>query len=119
MHERFGALAKTAHAGLASPWALVVALLLVVGYFVFGPGLGFPPQPLELGFLITLSTFLLVFLVEHEGYRDNAATQVKLDELIAALNADRTKIRIEDRPAKEIDSVREAARAREADRTVG
>ncbi|HEX6062392.1 MAG TPA: low affinity iron permease family protein [Candidatus Limnocylindria bacterium] len=119
MHERFGAFAKTVNAAIASPWALVVALVLVAGYFVFGPALGFPAQPLELGFLITLSTFVLVFLLEHEGYRDNAATQVKLDEIIAALDADRSKIGIEDRPPREIDSVRDATRAREADRTVG
>jgi low affinity Fe/Cu permease len=119
MNEGFGALAKTVHGAIASPWALVVALLLVVAYFVFGPTLGFPPQPLELGFLITLSTFVLVFLVEHEGYRDNAATQVKLDEIIAALNADRSKIGIEDRPPKEIDSLRDATRAREGERKTG
>jgi low affinity Fe/Cu permease len=119
MNEGFGALAKKVNAAIARPWALVVALMLVVGYFVFGPALGFPAQPLELGFLITLSTFVLVFLIEHEGYRDNAATQVKLDEIIAALDADRSKIGIEDRTPKEIDLVREATRAREADRTVG
>lgn len=115
MNEGFGAFAKKVNAAVASPWALVVALLLVVAYFVFGPALGFPPQPLELGFLITLSTFVLVFLIEHEGYRDNAATQVKLDEIIAALDADRSKIGIEDRPPREIDSVRDATRAREGE----
>jgi low affinity Fe/Cu permease len=119
MNEGFGALAKKVNAALASPWALVVALLLVVAYFVLGPTLGFPPQPLELGFLITLSTFVLVFLIEHEGYRDNAATQVKLDEIIAALDADRSKIGIEEKAPREIDSVRDATRAREGDRKVG
>ena len=112
MNEAFGAVAKRVNAVIASPWALVVALALIAGYFVFGPRLGFPPQPLELGFLLTLSTFVLVFLIEHEGYRDNAATQVKLDEIITALNADRSKIGIEERPPKEIDSVRDATRER-------
>ena len=119
MNAGFGAFAKRVNAAIASPWALVVALALVGAYFMFGPALGFPPQPLELGFLITLSTFVLVFLIEHEGYRDNAATQVKLDEIIRALGADRSKIGIEERPPKEIDSVREATRAREGHRKVG
>jgi low affinity Fe/Cu permease len=119
MNEGFGALAKKVNAGIASPWALLVTLVLVVAYFVFGSALNLPPQPLELGFLITLSPFVLVFLIEHEGYRDNAATQVRLDEIIAALNADRSKIGIEERPPKEIDSVRDATRAREGQRTVG
>jgi low affinity Fe/Cu permease len=119
MSEGFGAVAKRVNAVLASPWALLVALGLIAAYFIVGPSLGFPPQPLELGFLITLSTFVLVFLVEHEGYRDNAATQVKLDEIIRALDADRSKIGIEERPPKEIDAIRDATREREGTGTVG
>ena len=119
LNEGFGALAKRVNAAIASPWALVVALALIAGYFVFGPALGLPPQPLELGFLLTLATFILVFLIEHEGYRDNAATQVKLDEIIRALDADRSKIGIEERPPKEIDSVRDATRESEGIAKVG
>ena len=119
MNEGFGAFAKRVNAVIASPWALVAALALIAGYFVFGPAVGLPPQPLELGFLLTLSTFILVFLIEHEAYRDNAATQVKLDEIIRVLNADRTKIGIEERPPKEIDEVRDATREREGRRKAG
>lgn len=113
MGKAFGGLAKRFYAALASPYALFVALLLVAAYFVFGPAVGLPRQPLELSFLLTLATFFLVFLVEHEGYRDNVATQVKLDEIIRALDADRSKIGIEDRPPREIDSIRDATRAQE------
>jgi low affinity Fe/Cu permease len=119
VNEGFGAFAKRVNAVIASPWALVAALALIAGYFVIGPAVGLPPQPLELGFLLTLSTFILVFLLEHEAYRDNAATQVKLDEIIRVLNADRTKIGIEERPPKEIDSVRDATREREGRRKAG
>jgi low affinity Fe/Cu permease len=118
MSKGFGLLAKRVNALIASPWALLVALVLIVAYFVFGPAIGLPPQPLELGFFLTLGTFVLVFLIEHEGYRDNAATQVKLDEIIRALDADRSKIGIEERPPKEIDSVRDAVREEEARRPV-
>jgi len=109
VHEAFGALAKRVNAALASPWAIVVALALVAAYFVFGPAIGLPQQPLELSFLLTLSTFILVFLIQHETYRDSAATQVKLD----------AKIGIEERPPKEIDSVRESVRKNEGQRSVG
>jgi low affinity Fe/Cu permease len=119
MHKGFGSLAKTVNAIIASPWALLGALALIISYFVFGPTLGFPPQPLELGFLITLSTFVLVFLIEHESYRDHAAIQVKLDEIIRALGADPSKIGIEQRPPKEIDSVRDATREREGRAAAG
>jgi hypothetical protein len=67
VHDPFGALAKKVTPAIASPWALCVALGLVAAYFLFGPPLGFPPQPLELGFLITLATLVLVFVIEHEG----------------------------------------------------
>jgi hypothetical protein len=77
MNEGLGALAKKVNAAIPSPWAPLAALVLVVAYVVFGPALNVPPQPLELGFLITLST-----------------------------------IGIEERPPKEIDSVRDATRAR-------
>ena len=113
MGRAFGGVAKRGYAALSSPYALSVALALVVAYFVIGPALGLPSQPLELSFLLTLATFILVFLIEHEGYRDNVATQVKLDEIIRALDADRSKIGIEDRPPREIDSVRDATRAQE------
>lgn len=115
MGRGFGAIAKRAYAALSSPYALLVSLGFVAAYFLGGPAIGLPPQPLELGFLLTLATFILVFLIEHEGYRDNAATQVKLDEIIRALDADRSKIGIEDRPPREIDSVRDATRAQEGE----
>jgi low affinity Fe/Cu permease len=119
MHRGFGAFAQKVHAAIASPWALLVAVALIGGYFVFGPAIGLPPQPLELGFILTLSTFVLVFLIEHEGYRDNAATQLKLDEIIRALGADRSTIGIEERPPREIDSAREELHAKEGRRKVG
>ena len=119
MGKAFGGLAKRVYIALASPYALLVALALVAAYFVVGPAVGLPAQPLELSFLLTLSTFILVFLIEHEGYRDNAATQVKLDEIIRVLGADRSKIGIEDRPPREIESVRDATRAQDGEGKVG
>lgn len=113
MGKLFGDLAKRGYGALASPYALILSLGAVLAYFVIGPRVGLPAQPLELSFFLTLATFFLVFLVEHEGYRDNAATQVKLDEIIRALDADRSKIGIEDRPPREIESVRDRVRATE------
>ncbi len=113
MGSAFGGLAKAVTGALASPWVILVALALIAAYFVLGPSIGLPPQKPELGFFLTLATLLLVFLVEHESYRDNVATQVKRDEIIRALDADRSKIGIEDLPPREIDPFRHATRARE------
>ena len=96
-----------------------MALAIVAAYFVVGPAMGISPQPLELSLLLTLATFILVFLIEHEGYRDNVATQVKLDEIIRALDGDRSKIGIEDRSPREIDSVRDRPARRRVNRAVG
>lgn len=113
MGNAFGELAKRVYAALASPYALIVALGLVAAYFIVGPRLGLPPQPLELSFFLTLATFVLVFLVEHEGYRDNVATQVKLDEIIRALDADRSRSASRtDRRERSIRSVTRRARAK-------
>ncbi len=119
MGKAFGELAKLVNAALSSPYALLVSLALVAAYFVVGPAVGLPRQSLELSFLLTFATFILVFLIEHESYRDNAATQVKLDEIIRALDADRSKIGIEERSPREIDSVRESTRAEEGLGKVG
>jgi low affinity Fe/Cu permease len=75
MKEGFGAFAMTVNAAIASPWTLAVALALVGAHVPFGPALGFPPGRSSSASSITLSTFVLVFLIEHEGYRDNAATR--------------------------------------------
>jgi len=96
-----------------------VALALVGFYLIAGPRLGFPAQTIDLSFSIAFSTFVLVLLIEHQGYVERAAMQVKLDEIITALDGDRSKIGIEERPPKEIDSVRDQVREREGRRRVG
>lgn len=119
MHKPFAAITRWISETLASPWALGVALAVILLYVVAGPRLGFPDQRFDLAFFLTLTTFILVFVIEHQGYTERAAMQVKLDEIIGALDADRSKIGIEERPPKEIDRVRDDAREREGRRKVG
>jgi len=119
MNKTFASITRWISETLASAWALAVALALVAFYLIAGPRLGFPAQPIDLSFCIAFSTFVLVFLIEHQGYVERAAMQVKLDEIISALDADRSKIGIEERPPKEIDRVRDQVREREGHRRVG
>lgn len=119
MHRPFAATTRWITEALASPWALAVALALILLYVVVGPRLGFPEQRLDLAFFLTFTTFILVFVIEHQGYVERAAMQVKLDEIIGALDADRSKIGVEERPPKEIDRIREEGREREGRRQVG
>ena len=113
MHRPFAALTRWITEALASPWALGLALALIAVYVVAGPRIGLPEQRLDLSFFLTFTTFLLVFVIEHQGYGDRAAVQTKLDELIRALDADRSKIGIEERPPQEIEAVRQETRERE------
>jgi hypothetical protein len=101
------------------PWALLVALSRIATSVTVGRSLRVPPQPRELGFRITRTTFFLGFVVEQESSRDPATIQVTLDEISHALAADRSRIDIAERPPKEIDSVRDATHTREGRRTVG
>ena len=108
LHGPFAAFTRWVNDALASPWALAVALALVAGYILVGPYVGLPEPTIDLSFLITLSTFVLVFLIEHQGNRDRAAMQVKLDELLRVVeHADERKIGIEERHPREIDAVRD------------
>ena len=96
---------------LASPWALVVAVATILVYFGAGPRLGLPEQRVDLGFLLTLATFVMVFILEHNGSRERTAVQVKLDELLRAVGeADSAKIGVEELHPDQLDAVRETGR---------
>lgn len=96
---------------LASPWALIAAAVFVAAYFLVGPRVGLPEQRVDLGFLLTLVTFVMVFILEHNGARERDAIQVKLDELLRAVgDADPAKIGLEELHPDQIEAVRETGR---------
>lgn len=96
---------------VTSPWAPVIALLLIgLGLYALPP-LGIPQDRVtELHFLIGVLTLLLVFLLEHNEDRDTTAMHVKLDEILVALGADTRKVGVEELPAEKIERVRDAER---------
>lgn len=96
---------------VASPWAPVIALLLVgLGLYALPP-LGVPQDRVtELHFVIGVVTLLLVFLLEHNEDRDTTAIHVKLDEILVALRADTGTVGVEELPAEKIRRVRDAKR---------
>lgn len=69
----------------------------------------------------TIVTFLMVFLIQNSQNRDNAAIQVKLDELIRASAAQNFYIGIEALTDEEIDDIKKKCeeRARQAEGSVG
>jgi low affinity Fe/Cu permease len=82
----FARVAKwTAHA-TGHPAAFGTAVLIIVGWAVTGPLFGFSDTwQLAINTGTTIVTFLMVFLIQNTQSRDATAVQIKLDELIRAV----------------------------------
>jgi low affinity Fe/Cu permease len=92
-------------AALAGHYATtILAMLLVVGWGVAGPLVGFSDTWLLLaGTATSVIAFLMVFLIQHTQNRDAVAVHLKLDELLRAVEgADTALIRIEDETNEEL-----------------
>jgi low affinity Fe/Cu permease len=69
------------------PVAFCAALLVVVAWAASGQLFGFSDTwQLVINTGTTIVTFLMVFLIQHTQYRDAEAVQVKLGELIRAVD---------------------------------
>lgn len=80
--ERFSQ--RVTHA-TASPWALLVAILVIVVWALTGPLFGFGDTwQLVINTGTTIVTFLMVFLIQQAQNRDSKAVELKLNELVAA-----------------------------------
>jgi low affinity Fe/Cu permease len=68
------------------PLAFNVAMILVAVWLITGPLFGFSDTwQLVINTATTIITFLMVFVIQHTQNRDTDALQVKLDELIRAV----------------------------------
>jgi low affinity Fe/Cu permease len=68
------------------PVAFVTAVAVIVAWAVTGPLFGFSDTwQLVINTGTTIVTFLMVFLIQHTQNREGAAVQLKLDELIRAM----------------------------------
>ena len=105
-------------AGRPSAFGLAVAVILV--WIYTGPFFGFGDTwQLVINTGTTIVTFLMVFLIQNTQNLDSEAMQVKLDELIRAVDgAHNVLLDLEQLEEDELDSIREkyqrlAARARD------
>ena len=91
------------------PVTFVLAFLTIVVWGITGPVFGFSDTwQLVINTGTTIITFLMVFLIQNTQNRDSRAVQIKLDELIAAINeANDDFIDIEDLDEKELDKKRD------------
>jgi low affinity Fe/Cu permease len=82
----FGRFATGAARAMGHPLAFLLAVLIIVGWAVTGPFFGLSDTwQLVINTSTTIVTFLMVFLIQNTQNRDSAAVQLKLDELIRAV----------------------------------
>ena len=82
----FSRFAKWTARAAGHPAAFGVAVLLILGWIVTGPVFHFSDTwQLVINTGTTIVTFLMVFLIQNTQNRESAAMQLKLDELIRAV----------------------------------
>jgi low affinity Fe/Cu permease len=91
MNDAFRKFATKTAAAIGSPWAFLAALAVTIVWALSGPFFGFSDTwQLIINTGTTISTGLIVFLIQNTQNRDAKALHLKLDELIRAVQGART-----------------------------
>lgn len=100
LRERYSQAARCVTSWSGSPIAASVAFITVLAWAITGPLFGFSATwQLVINTGTTIVPFLMVFLIQNSQNRDSRAIQLKLDELIRAIDqADNRLMHIEDAP---------------------
>jgi low affinity Fe/Cu permease len=103
--ERFSGKATKA---TGSPFAFIMAILVIIGWAVAGPLFGYSDTwQLVINTGTTIITFLMVFIIQHSQNKDTLALQLKLNELIAATKtASNRLIDVEDLSDEELQTLK-------------
>ncbi|HZP25480.1 MAG TPA: low affinity iron permease family protein [Dehalococcoidia bacterium] len=111
-------MASAAARALGSQYAFLIAGTVILCWIISGPIFGFSDTwQLVINTATTIITFLAVFLIQNTQNRDSTALQIKLDEIIRAIQgAQNTVLDLEELDEGELDKVREEYKelAREA-----
>ena len=93
MNDLFSKFSRGAGHAAAHPMAFVLALLSVVVWAGLGPLLRYSDGwQLVINTSTTILTFLMMFLLQNSQNRDSRAVQVKLDELLRAVDGARNEL---------------------------
>ena len=109
VHDHFGSFASAASGWLGSTWAFVGAGLVIVVWAGTGPLFHFSSQwAMVISTGMAIATFLMVFLIQNTQNRDARAINLKLNELIRAMDSARNQmIDIERLSDLELDAMQE------------
>jgi low affinity Fe/Cu permease len=112
----FSKMANATAAWTGRPQAFLLAFAVVIIWGVTGPVFRYSDTwQLVINTGTTIVTFLMVFLIQNTQNRDTLALQVKLSELILALNnADNRLAAIEDASDDELEAAREEIKRKTA-----
>jgi low affinity Fe/Cu permease len=105
MKELFARFARCVSVIAGSPTAFLLSVLVIVVWATTGPLAKFSDTwQLIINTGTTIVTFLMVFLIQNSQNRESKATQLKLDELIRAVEqASNRVINIEEASEEELD----------------
>src|SRR5438477_10082492 len=93
VRDAFRVFARQSSIILGSAWAFTAAIFIIVIWALTGPTFHFSDTwQLIINTGTTIVTFLMVFLIQNTQNRDAKAFQLKLDEIIRALNGARNEL---------------------------
>jgi low affinity Fe/Cu permease len=117
MSELFRKTASRVACALGSPWAFASALLLVIVWAAFGPVLKYSEGwQLVINTGTTIGTFLMLFILQNSQNRDTKAINIKLDELLRAIEGARTGLaNVGDLTDEELESLEDEFRSLASD----
>jgi low affinity Fe/Cu permease len=99
---------------MGRPWVFALALVVLVGWGISGPVLGFSDTwQLVINTSTTIVTFLMVFIIQNTQNRDNMAINIKLDALMDKVGINREELfeaeeQSDKKLARELDEVQKA-----------
>lgn len=103
----FTKFADKASKAVGSPFAFVIAVLILILWGISGPFLKFSDTwQLVINTSTTIITFLTVFLIQNSQNRDSQSIEIKLNELIRATkNANNSYIDIEELSEEDLEKI--------------
>jgi low affinity Fe/Cu permease len=92
---------------VGSPGAFLISIIIVIGWLVTGPLLRFSDTwQLIINTVTNIATFVVVFIIQNTQNRDSAAINLKLNELIRAIQGAKNEmIDIEKLPDAELEQL--------------